>query len=273
MNAFNYYGGKQSMISDILPLLPDCDHYCEPFAGSLAILLNRRPSPIETANDLNGDIANFFRVLRRSGRRFVKELQLMPYSREEFEAAWEETDDNFERALRFFVRVTMDIAKAGRKCDKSWASNVKYCQGEHSYAPFNFMRKVAGLQQVVARLKGVQIENRSAVKIIQKYDTPRTLFYCDPPYIHSTRTSKKDYKHEMSLEDHYELASVLRKCKGMVAVSGYESPDTATMYAGWKKIAFDPKQVPMSRGNGLVRQECLWLNYDPAEKQGQLKLF
>ena len=67
--AFAYYGGKNRHLEDILPLLPAADHYCEPFAGSASILLNREPSPIETLNDLNGDIVNFFRVLRDQPRR------------------------------------------------------------------------------------------------------------------------------------------------------------------------------------------------------------
>ena len=207
MIAFAYYGGKNGMIDNILPYLPACDHFAEVFGGSLAILLNRDPSPIETANDLNGDITNFFRILRRYKKAFVAELALTPYSREEFELAWQDTDDNFERARRFFIRVTMDIAKAGKKGDKSWSVNVKYLPGEHSYAPLNFLKKVAGLHQIVARLKRVQLENRPAVKIIRKFDSPGTLFYCDPPYLHETRTSKADYKFEMDIESHVELAA------------------------------------------------------------------
>lgn len=264
------------MIDDLLPLLPECDHYCEPFAGSLSILLNRKPSPIETANDLNGDLVNFFRVLRgRSGRRLLRELRLTPYSREEFELSWIPCDDHVERARRFYLRISMDIAKAGKKTDKSWASNVRYCKGEHSYGPENLMKKVAGLDEVVARLKMVQVENRPAIKVMKKYDTPNTLFYCDPPYLHETRTSKADYLHEMTLAQHLDLVQVLSECRGMVALSGYDHPIMTEVLSDdrWHKTCFSAKQVPMSKGKGLVRQECLWTNYDPIAKQGQLNLF
>ncbi|MGH7226409.1 MAG: DNA adenine methylase, partial [Gemmataceae bacterium] len=63
---FGWYGGKFSHLAWLLPLLPKCHHYCEPFAGSAAVLLNRPPSPIETYNDLDGEVVNFFRVLREA---------------------------------------------------------------------------------------------------------------------------------------------------------------------------------------------------------------
>src|SRR3972149_6019452 len=62
--AFGWYGGKFSHLDWLLPLLPKCHHYCEPFGGSAAVLLNKEPSPIETYNDIDGEVVNFFRVLR-----------------------------------------------------------------------------------------------------------------------------------------------------------------------------------------------------------------
>ena len=61
--AFGWYGGKYSHLDWLLPLLPECHHYCEPFGGSAAVLINRPPAPVETYNDIDGEVANFFRVL------------------------------------------------------------------------------------------------------------------------------------------------------------------------------------------------------------------
>ena len=72
--AFGWYGGKFSHLNWLLPLLPKCHHYCEPFAGSAAVLLNREPSPVETYNDIDGEVANFFRVLRDNKGPSLKEL-------------------------------------------------------------------------------------------------------------------------------------------------------------------------------------------------------
>src|SRR3989304_4527636 len=89
--AFGWYGGKYSHLDWLLPLLPPCHHYCEPFAGSAAVLLNREPSPVETYNDIDGEVANFFRVLRDQKDRLVEAIALTPFSREEFYLAL--TDD------------------------------------------------------------------------------------------------------------------------------------------------------------------------------------
>ena len=87
--AFGWYGGKFSHLDWLLPLLPRCHHYCEPFAGSAAVLLNRDPSPVETYNDLDGEFCNFFRVLREHKERLTEIVGLTPFSREEFAIACE----------------------------------------------------------------------------------------------------------------------------------------------------------------------------------------
>jgi DNA adenine methylase len=105
--AFGWYGGKFSHLEWLLPLLPDAHHYCEPFGGSAAVLLNRPPTPVETYNDLDGEIVNFFRVLRDKKADLVEAIGLTPFSREEFYIACEPPGkriSNLERARRFFVR-------------------------------------------------------------------------------------------------------------------------------------------------------------------------
>lgn len=78
--AFGWYGGKFSHLNWLLPLLPTCHHYCEPFAGSAAVLLNRPPSPVETYNDIDGEVANFFRVLRDKKSELIEKIGLTPFS-------------------------------------------------------------------------------------------------------------------------------------------------------------------------------------------------
>lgn len=273
MIAFAYYGGKQRHLADILPLLPACEHYCEPFAGSAAVLLNRQPSPIETLNDLNSDITNFFRILRDTPERLITALTFTPYARSEFYEAWEPHHDPVEQARRFFIRATMDISKAGAKKDRSWSSNSKYCPGKHSYTVFNYVKKIKNLPDLVTRLRMVQIENRPAIEIIQKYDRPGTLFYCYPPYLPSTRTSANDYAHDMSLEDHYDLATALNNCKSKVALSGYDNPVMDELFPAdkWQKTGFKRRRVPMSKSGNRRNVEVLWTNYDP--HMGQTNLF
>ncbi len=104
---FGWYGGKFSHLGWLLPLLPECHHYCEPFGGSGAVLLNRPPSPVETYNDIYGEVVNFFRVLRDKTDELLKAIALTPFSREEFyKAIYEDIErlSDVERARRFLIR-------------------------------------------------------------------------------------------------------------------------------------------------------------------------
>src|SRR5207247_770529 len=84
MIAFGYYGGKVSHLDFILPLLPmHFTHHCEPFGGSAAVLINRPPSPVETYNDLDGEVVNFFECLRDHGDKLIHAISLTPFSRQE----------------------------------------------------------------------------------------------------------------------------------------------------------------------------------------------
>ena len=104
--AFGWYGGKYSHPDWLLPLLPKCHHYCEPFGGSAAVLLNRPPSPVETYNDIDGEVSTFFRVLRQDGDKLIRSIGLTPFSREEFFIACSTNGHkipDFERARRFSI--------------------------------------------------------------------------------------------------------------------------------------------------------------------------
>ena len=107
MIAFGYYGGKFSHLDFILPLLPTSyQHYCEPFGGSAAVLINRKPAPVETYNDVDSEVANFFACLRDEGEELIRLISLTPFSREELVRAHKPDRGltPLERARRFFVR-------------------------------------------------------------------------------------------------------------------------------------------------------------------------
>lgn len=269
--AFPYYGGKQKHARDIIKVLPSTPEYIEPFCGSAAILLNRDPSPIETIGDINDDITNFFKVLRDNPEELIRRLELTPFARAELKRCWEYHPEPIERARRFFVRVNMDVAKAGKKQDTGFSCSVKYYKGKHSYPPKNFAKKVYNMNDIAMRLRMVQIENRPAIEVIRRFTTATSLCYCDPPYLPDTRTSANDYKYEMSVEEHEELAKVLVGAPGYFAVSGYDHPLYDEWYRGWNKIAFKKRRVSMSQNN-LKRQEMIWCNYDPDTFRGQIKL-
>lgn len=260
--AFGWYGGKYNHLDWLLPLLPECHHYCEPFGGSAAALLNREPSPVETYNDLDGEVVNFFRVLRDQKEELIEAIGLTPFSREEFFIAVSKNGgnvSNLERARRFFVRARQartglaQTASLGR-----WANCINTSRAGMSGVVSRWLGSVEMLPHIVLRLLRVQIENRPATEVIELYDNPKTLFYCDPPYVHSTRGDAKAYGFEMSDEGHRQLAKLLRCCKGLVAVSGYRCALMEELYKDWRRVAAPPKTCHSIKKE---RHEVLWMNY------------
>jgi DNA adenine methylase len=266
--AFGWYGGKFSHLEWLLPLLPAATHYCEPFGGSATVLLNRDPAPVETYNDLDGDVVTFFKVLREQKEALLEAIGLTPFSREEFELAISErTGDlaELERARQFFVRARQvrtglaQTASAGR-----WAHCVLTSRAGMAGAVSRWLGSVEGLAEIAQRLLRVQIENAPALEVIARYDSPETLFYCDPPYVHESRGDSHAYAFEMSDDEHRELAAALHQVQGNVAISGYHSPLMETLYGAWHVTVAPEKNAHSVKH---PRQEVLWTNYEPPCRQ------
>jgi len=263
--AFGWYGGKYSHLEWLLSLLPPAHHYCEPFGGSAAVLLNREPAPVETYNDLDSDVVNFFRVLRDKKDELLYAIAMTPFAREEFDRAvrvngnGDELSD-VERARLFFVRARQvrtglaQTASIGR-----WADCRNTSRAGMSGAVSRWLGSVEGLDRIALRLLRVQIEHDDAIQVIRRYDTPQTLFYCDPPYPHESRGDAKAYRYEMSDEDHIRLAEVLKAVQGRVALSGYHCDLYDELYQGWTVHEEGSKVAHSIKKN---RAEVLWTNYN-----------
>jgi DNA adenine methylase len=264
--AFGWYGGKFSHLDWLLPLLPTATHFCEPFGGSAAVLINREPAPVETYNDLDGEVVNFFRVLREQKDALLEAIGLTPFSREEFELAISDPDvsvSDLERARRFFVRARQvrtglaQTASSGR-----WAHCLLTSRAGMAGAVSRWLGSVEGLSEIAQRLLRVQIENAPAVEVIQRYDSADTLFYCDPPYPHESRGDSKAYRYEMSDDAHRQLAAALRNVRGKVAVSSYECDLMDELYSDWYCTVAPAKYAHSIK---QLRTEALWTNYNPVE--------
>lgn len=260
--AFGWYGGKFSHLDWILPLLPQATHYCEPFGGSAAILINREPSPLETYNDIDSELVNFFRVLRDQKENLIEAIGLTPFSREEFELAISGPTDGvseLERARRFYVRARQVRTGLAQKASSGrWAHCLLTSRAGMAGAVSRWLGAVEDLPYIAQRLLRVQIEHAPAVEVIQRYDSPETLFYCDPPYTHDSRTDHNAYAYEMTDDHHRELAKVLHSAKGMVALSGYQSPLMQELYGDWQSITGVERLVHSVK---MPRTEVLWVNY------------
>jgi len=261
---FSWFGSKSRHLKFLNPLLPvDCKSYAEPFGGSASVLLSRPPVPIETYNDLNGELVNFFRVLRDDFDGFRRLADLTPYSRTEFGESMDipVNASSLERARLFFLRASTAYAGRSGTSHCYFTTSGWVIRRGMSDRIARYLSAVENLPDIVERFKRVQIENMDALDLIRKYDTPDTLFYCDPPYLTSVRTSSGDYDIETGDVYHRNLADVLNRIEGRAAVSGYDSPLYGTLYSGWMKHV-----APINRvcENHAERQEVVWTNYDPS---------
>ena len=266
--AFGWYGGKYSHLDWLLPLLPDAQHYCEPFGGSAAVLINRPPSPVETYNDLDGEVVNFFRVLREQKDALIEQIGLTPFSREEFELACQQSDaslSELERARRFYIRARQVRTGLAQKASSGrWAHCLLTSRAGMAGAVSRWLGAVEDLSLIAQRLLRVQIEHAPAIEVIRRYDSPDTLFYNDPPYPHGSRGDSNAYAHEMTDEQHRELAAVLRAAQGKVAISSYRCALMDELYGDWHVVEGPEKLVHSVKE---MRQEVLYVNYDVKESQ------
>lgn len=264
--ALLYHGGKWRLSAWIQQFFPPHRIYAEPYAGAMSVLLTKEPAEVEVANDLDQEVVNFFAVLRDTPEALIRAVMLTPYARAEFEQAYQPCDDNVERARRLYVRSWMGFGvKLGR-----WKTGFKI--GVSDTAP-NISRRWASTEHLwtlAERLRSTIIECLPALKVIPKYDTSRTLFYVDPPYLASTRSKwwAAGYNHDMSDADHVDLARVLHQVKGMVALSGYPSELYSQLYADWQMVSTSARNV-----RGQIVTECLWLSPNVSQAPYQSQFF
>jgi DNA adenine methylase len=259
------YGGKSKLLPQLLPLIPEHQTYVEVFAGSAALFFAKPVSPIEVINDLDSGIVTFFTVLRDEAKceQLVRLLSLTPYSREMFEEyrdTWHAAPDDVHRAQRWFVRMRMSYSGQGRNFSYS-KTDGRNGMGTPVRA---YLSAIDRLPELHERLRGVQIEHEDFRNLIKRYDTPETFFYLDPPYVHATRKTTKDYEHEMTDTDHEELVHLLLSLSGKGVLSGYANPLYEPLErAGWTRHDF---VVPCSVINGhcsseeTTRTESVWIN-------------
>ncbi len=251
-----YPGSKWSTANWIISNFPKHHSYLEPFFGSGAVLFNKSRSDIETINDLDSSVVNLFFCIRSNPEKLAGMIFMTPYSREVYNKAFEEyPEDPFERALNFYIRLNMGhgFRTTGEKV--GWKNDV---QGrERAYAAKDWCNLPDKIMQAAERLRGVQIENRSAVELIERFNYKNVLIYCDPPYVLSTRHGKQ-YKCEMELDDHKTLLEVLLRHKGPVVISGYDNDLYDDMLDGWKKL----EKIAYSQIHSQ-KKEVIWMNYVP----------
>lgn len=257
---FAYYGGKTLLADRIVAALPAHEHYVEPFAGSLAVLLAKPQSAVETVNDLDRDLMTFWRVLRDRPDELMRACALTPHSRAEYLEAYEPAGDDLERARRVWVLLSQ--GRAGTFKRTGWRFSINP-SGRVGGVPGDLAGYVDRMTHVAERLVRVSLECRPALDVIEAYGAQDdVLLYVDPPYLRSTRGGT-NYRHEMPDPDqHQELAGALKACRAAVVLSGYHSPLYDELYDGWHVTTL--ASATGQGGTWEPRIEVLWSNREPA---------
>lgn len=282
-SPLKWHGGKHYLAKRIVALMPPHLCYVEPYAGSLAVLLERDPNRdwlshgealpsfhkgcSEVVNDLHGELMNFWTVLQDAGLfgRFQRVVEAVPFS----ERMWKVAErlcqhaDVVLRAVEFFVRCRQSRAGSFQGFAPLSRSRTRRGMNEQASA---WLTCIEGLPEVHARLRRVVILNRDALDVIQQQDSENTLFYLDPPYLFETRSSTGEYEHEMTADDHRELLNVLSNCRGKFILSGYPSDlyNAAAKQHHWCHVDFELPNHASGNSEKRRMTERVWMNFEPA---------
>lgn len=263
-----WHGGKWLLAPWIIRQFPPHKCYVEPFGGAASVLLRKERSYSEVYNDLDQILVGLMRTLRDDAlaKRLITQLELTPFARDEFNHAYDATDDPVEAARRTIIRSFMGFGSDGTAGHyrTGFRSNTTRMGTTPARDWDNYPD---ALRSIVERLRGVTLENKPAIDVMHQYDTTETLHYVDPPYHPATRSAGNRrrcgpgteswhvYRHELDEAGHIALIEALMTLQGMVALSGYAHPLYEEMLTGWQQITRDTYA-----DGALPRTEVLWLN-------------
>ena len=266
-SPLNYIGGKFYLAKWIISHFPTHKVYVEPFGGTAHVLCKKEPSDstLEVYNDLNEDMVNLFRVLQDESKteKLLFLLRFTPHSREWFcdlrdcKYLPPGIDESLCQAYRTIVLMKQSFAGNWMNRKASWAFDKKKASVNKS-----FFRMPEKLQKLIDRIRRVQIDGLDFRKIIERYDSPDTLFYCDPPYYEKEHY----YEGKFSKADHQDLAELLNNIKGKAVLSYYDFPMIKEWYPEpkWRIERRDvckPSHKVEAGGKRARAEELLIMNY------------
>lgn len=273
-----FHGGKSYLADWIISYMPSHTHYVEPFFGGGAVLFRKDPEGVsEVVNDLDGMLMDFWTVIQNPilFDQFRRAVCLLPFSELTFNACCD-LDCAAESKLAGItlpsvspwiasaVRVFVQYRQSRQGLGKSFAtlSKTRTRRGMNEQVS-QWLSAIEGLPEFHQRLQRVVLMSRSFESIIRSEDSERTLFYCDPPYVHSTRSTTDDYGHEMQDSDHEQLLDVLAGIKGKFILSGYRNA-LYDKYAALNQWRREDRKIDNKASSKPIKQlkvESIWMNY------------
>jgi DNA adenine methylase len=262
-----WHGGKTYLAARIIEMMPEHTHYIEPYFGGGAVFFRKPDSLIaghsEVINDVFGELVNFWKILQSDAHfiEFERRMNLTPFGKPEWEESLQQTSENpVDRACAFFIRYRQSRQGLGNAF--ATMSKTRTRRGMNEQVS-SWLSAVEGLPVAHERLKRVVIFCEDAVKLIRQEDDPKSFFYCDPPYLTETRSSKDAYSFEMTNSQHSELLECLGCLSGKFLLSGYPNSlyDSAANKFGWNRVDIMIDNKASSLKSKPKKTECVWSNY------------
>lgn len=262
--VLRWHGGKWKLAPWIIGFFPPHRVYVEPFGGAASVLLRKPRAHTECVNDLDASVVNVFRVLRNqnSAAELGRRLALTPYARSEFDWSYEPPIDAIDGAHKTIVRSFMgfgtdSVTRRGRT-----GFRAALAGDADAFPAREWHRFHEQIALYTDRLAGVLVEQVPAARLIDRCDGPDTLFFLDPPYVLSTRSSMSGgrdgyhgYAHELTDQDHRDLAQQVRQLRGMVILCGYPNEIYDEALSDWRRV----ERAALADG-AVRRTEVLWIN-------------
>lgn len=249
-----FYGSKWRMVKHLLRQIPKHITYAEVFAGGAVLFWAKEPAKVEIINDKNGELINFYAVLKSNYRRLNSFIQQTVHSRRTHKCAKAiyECPTFFTKLQRAWAFWCLSSQSFGGVIGNSWRYDKKI-KSSTSTAVRN--KKIRFNEELTNRIDRVTIENTDALDVIYRYDTEDTFFYADPPYINTNQGHYSGYN-----EQHYtELLTALSQVKGKFLLSSFPSNilDKFVLDNDWSQIRIQQT----GSMNSKVKIEVMTANY------------
>lgn len=259
-----YYGGKQTMLKHIRPLIPEHNLYTEAFAGGAALFFDKEPSNIEVINDLNGELVNFYKTVVSDFEGVKKEVDKTLHCRNHHAHAqyiyknsgW---FSDVQRAWALFVLSKTSFAS---QLDNSFG----FDKAKPAMPKKLYFAKEAFNNDLKARLDKTTIEQDDALKVIKRYDTKESFHFVDPPYV---GTNMGHYSGMFNNESLLNLLKLLVTIEGKFMLTMFPN-ETIQNFAnanGWKVIEVERSISACKASSRRKQVEWIVLNYEPERSQ------
>lgn len=251
-----YYGGKQRLAGEIIRRIPEHTLYASVFAGGAAEFFAKEPSEIEILNDTNKEVMNFYHMVKTKFIDLEKMIRISLHSRSLHSDAAviyaaSHLFSDIQRAWAVWILAAQSFSSM---LDGTWG----YDKTRNQTTKKVESKKLAFTEEYAIRLQNVQLECADALYIIRSRDTPKSFFYCDPPYFNSDCGHYGGY----TKGDFQTLLNALTDIEGKFLLSSYPSPELTafTVARGWHTVQFE-QQVSVNKGSGKKKIEVMTANY------------